>query len=143
LSLSLIARALGVRIVFEFHELLDTAELQKGPARAYVQARASWFMAAADGSVVHNEFDRAALADDYELGNRPIAVVPHGPYDQYTPTSRAVQAIASYHRRVLRDSVCRLLYFGVIRPFKGVVDIVSALEHALPAPEPAVPIVVL
>ena len=118
LLLSLIARAVGARILIEFHEVLDTAELQMGPARAYVHALAPLLIGAADGFIVHNEFDRAALADHYELDGRPVALVPHGPYDQYVSSQTEGR----------QDDVCRLLYFGVIRPFKGVEDIVAALD---------------
>ena len=38
-----------------------------------------------DGFVVHTEFDRVALEQTYGLGDRPVALIPHGPYDQYGP----------------------------------------------------------
>lgn len=123
LLLSAVARAVGARVLIEFHEVLDTAELQIGPARAYVRTFAPLLMRSADGYIVHNEFDRVALAGHYELGERPVAVVPHGPYDQYVaPASPARPA----------GDICNLLYFGVIRPFKGVEDIVAALDLMSP-----------
>lgn len=118
LFLGLLARAVGARVLIEFHEVLDTAELRMGPARLYVRLLAPQFIGRADGFIVHNEFDRSALAEHYALGGRPAAVIPHGPYDQY-----AVSVAERDH-----GDVCRLLYFGVIRPFKGVEDIVAALD---------------
>jgi glycosyltransferase involved in cell wall biosynthesis len=119
LLLSLFARAVGARVLIEFHEVLDTAELQMGPARLYVRLLAPLLMSRADGFIVHNEFDRAALAEHYDLDGRPVAIIPHGPYDQYGTTGVPERG---------PNEVCRLLYFGVIRPFKGVEDIVAALD---------------
>jgi glycosyltransferase involved in cell wall biosynthesis len=123
LLLSALARLLGARLLIEFHEVLDTAELQMGLASRYVRTCAPWFIRQADGFIVHNEFDRQALNEHYRLGKRPVALVPHGPYDQYARTEPVPAE---------DPGVCRLLYFGVIRPFKGVEDIVSALELLSP-----------
>jgi len=116
LALALAARLLGARVVMEFHEVLDTGELNIAPARWYVNAVAPLLVRLSDGYIVHNEFDREALEGAYGLGDKPVAMIPHGPYDQYADAS-APRA---------DDGVCRLLYFGVIRPFKGVDDILEA-----------------
>jgi glycosyltransferase involved in cell wall biosynthesis len=115
LVLALVARLLGSRVVMEFHEVQDTGELQIAPARWYVRALAPLLVRMCDGYVVHNEFDREALEATYGLGDRPVAMVPHGPYDQYVAEPKPAE-----------DGVCRLLYFGVIRPFKGVEDLLEA-----------------
>lgn len=124
LLLAGIAHLTGARVLIEFHEVLDTAELQIDVARRYVTVLAPLLMRSADGFIVHNEFDRAALLEHYKLGARPVAVVPHGPYDQYVQPASAVDRA---------DDTCRLLYFGVIRPFKGVEDIVAAFDLMSPA----------
>jgi glycosyltransferase involved in cell wall biosynthesis len=124
LALAAAARRLGIPVVIEFHEVLDTAELGMPLASRYVRAAAPRLMAMADGFVVHNEHDRAALSRHYDIDGRPAAVVPHGPYDQYgqAPAPGASGATDA------PDGVCRLLYFGVIRPFKGVEDIIDAFD---------------
>jgi len=124
LLLAGVARLTGARLVIEFHEVLDTAELEMPLANWYVKTCAPMLMRLANGFIVHNEFDRAALTEHYKLDDRPVAIVPHGPYDQYV--GRAAPAAR------LDPSVCRLLYFGVIRPFKGVEDIVAALDLFTP-----------
>ena len=120
LLLAVLARRLGIRVVVEFHETLDTGELRMPLVRRYVAACSPLLMALADGFAFHNEHDRRAIAAQYALGDRPTAIVPHGPYDQYG------RAPARARRP---GDVCRLLYFGVIRPFKGVEDIVAALDQ--------------
>lgn len=120
LALTLWARLRGARVVIEFHEVLDTGELQIRAARAYVRALAPVLLRLADGFVVHSAFDREALEERYGLGDRPVALVPHGPY--------GALAAAGERAPAPLDGPCRLLYFGVIRPFKGVEDIVAAFD---------------
>jgi glycosyltransferase involved in cell wall biosynthesis len=75
----------------------------------------------ADAVVVHSEFDRELVLNAYDVRTKEIAVIPHGPYDQYT--ERAESRTAT---KTAED--VRLLYFGVIRPFKGVEDLVRAFN---------------
>lgn len=118
LLLSLMSRVVDAKIVIEFHEVLDTGELRMKAASAYVRRFAPLLIRPARGFIVHSESDRVALRDHYQLHGRPVAVIPLGPFNQ----SRISES------RAPRDDVCKLLYFGVIRPFKGVEDIVAALE---------------
>jgi glycosyltransferase involved in cell wall biosynthesis len=119
LLLAALARVRGGRIVMEFHEVLDTAEMDITPVRWYVNGLMPLLRRMTSGFIVHNEFDRVALESHYGLEGKPVAIVPHGPYDQYVRVGRP---------RREDDGVCRLLYFGVIRPFKGVEDIITALD---------------
>jgi glycosyltransferase involved in cell wall biosynthesis len=119
LLLAWFARARGARVVMEFHEVLDTGEMNIPAVRWYVNNFVPLLVKMTDGFIVHNQFDRDALEQHYGLGEKPVAIVPHGPYNQYaaaSPTERT------------DDGICRLLYFGVIRPFKGVEDIIAALD---------------
>lgn len=123
LALALVARLLGARVVMEYHEVLDTGELAVPLAAAYVRAFKPLLVHLTDGAVVHSEFDRRDLVEHYAIGGKPLVLAPHGPYDQHVAERDAdVQAPAAG----AQDGVCRLLYFGVIRPFKGVEDLVEA-----------------
>ncbi len=119
LALALLARLLGSKVVLEFHEVLDPAELNMPLVRWYVRAFSPLLIRLASGFIVHNEFDRSALSSHYPMLDRPVTIVPHGPYDQYARGPSPERETGT---------VCHLLYFGVIRPFKGVEDIVTALE---------------
>jgi len=123
LALALLARVRGAKVVIEFHEVLDTGELNLVVARAYVRALAPLLLRLADGFVAHSEFDREALMGRYGLRG-PVVVAPHGPYDPPEPSSGPACDAKS-----TTDGACELLYFGVIRPFKGVEDIVAAFEQ--------------
>jgi glycosyltransferase involved in cell wall biosynthesis len=122
LALALAARLYRGRVVIEFHELLDTGELRLPFARAYVALLAPLLIRLASGFVVHSEFDRQALEQKYDVSRRPVSVIPHGPYDNYQrPPTRPA------HRDAPATS-CNLLFFGVIRPFKGLEDLIQVFD---------------
>jgi glycosyltransferase involved in cell wall biosynthesis len=123
LVLAAFARLRGTRVVLEFHEVLDTAESAMPAARRYVGALLPPLLRMTDGFVVHTEFDRVALEQTYGLGGRPVALIPHGPYDQYK-----VAAEIDPDPGRDPDGPFDLLYFGVIRPFKGVEDLIEAFD---------------
>jgi len=126
LLLAWIGRLLRSRIVVEFHEVLDTAEASRPLVRAYVRWLMPWLIRAAAGFVIHSEFDREALNKQYLLRDRPVEIIPHGPYDHYNYSNAQPP-----YRDAPRDC-CNLLYFGVIRPFKGVEDLITAFNTISP-----------
>ena len=128
LLLALAARLLGARMVIEFHEVLDPGEAKLPLARGYVRLIAPLMVRLVHGFVIHSEHDRKILQSHYKLGRRPDALIYHGPYNQYQLTGREQKlqtAAAPY---------CNLLFFGVIRPYKGLEDLIRAF-NALPENE--------
>ena len=117
LLLALVSRAVGARVVVEFHEVLDVGELRLAPARWYVRAFSPLLVRLSAGGVVHSDFDRRELRARYSFGRRPLELIPHGPYDQYGESPERSKA-----------GPLELLYFGVIRPFKGVEDLIQAFD---------------
>jgi glycosyltransferase involved in cell wall biosynthesis len=73
-----------------------------------------------DAHIVHSSFDLHAIQSAYSIGNVPVRVIPHGPYDHL---ARPTEAPA-----ISPDQPFRLLYIGVVRPFKGVEDLVDAFS---------------
>lgn len=128
LLLAAVARRLGARVVIELHEAQDTGEARVPLARHYVRPLAPLLIELASGFVIHSEHDRPVLEERYGLGNRPVAVIAHGPYDQYRLSN------GQRPRRDAPSSACNLLFFGVIRPFKGLEDLVQAFD-AIPEAE--------
>lgn len=121
LALALIARLLGARVIVEFHEILDTGELRLRPAASYVQHVAPWLMQLAHGFTVHAEADCQVVEQHYALHGRPLAVLPVGPFDHYREARQT-------QRREAPDSTCNLLFFGVIRPYKGLEDLIEVFD---------------
>lgn len=128
LLLALIGRLLRAKIIVEFHEVIATEETRMRWAGAYVRSLAPLLMRLAHGFVIHSEFDRPTLEQHYAIGKRPVAVIPHGPYDHYQPDTSGTQ------QRVAPPQSCNILFFGIIRPFKGLEDLITAF-NAIPADE--------
>ena len=121
LRLARYAARLGARIILEWHEGQDTGEAAMPAARRYVHTFMPRLLSLVDAHVVHSSFDLQAIPAAYPLGNTIVRVMPHGPY-HHVVTSKAVRPDAS------DDSPFRLLYFGLVRPYKGVEDLVAAFS---------------
>jgi len=119
--LALVARLQGARIIIEIHEIQDTGEAQLAPVRSYVQRFGRWLMSMADAYIVHSEFDRVALGETFDVGQRPIRVVRHGPFSHYAVAE-------SSPLREAPEDIYNILFFGTIRPYKGLEDLVQAFE---------------
>jgi glycosyltransferase involved in cell wall biosynthesis len=127
--LALLIKLLGGRLVIEFHEVLDTAEAGIPLVHRYVRTFGPLLMGMADGFAVHSDFDRDLVGGTWpQTRRRPLAVLPHGPHDHY----QAAQGGAPL--RAAPPGVANLLFFGVIRPFKGLEHLVQAFE-AIPESE--------
>ncbi len=122
LLLALVARLLGVRIAIEFHEVQDPGEAKLPLAQIYVRLVAPLLVRLAHGFVIHSDCDKKLLQSHYDLEQRPIAVIPHGPYNHYQSSEREQE------HRIAPTSCCNLLFFGLIRPYKGLDDLIMAFD---------------
>lgn len=114
----MMVRLLGFRLVWTAHNVLPSSPVFADDVRARRQ-----LAAACDLVLVHSESTLAELA---KLGvvPRKSAVIPHGPYIVAgSPESRRVPGTGPGPRR--------LLFFGKVRPYKGVEDLLEAFS-ALP-----------
>jgi glycosyltransferase involved in cell wall biosynthesis len=126
LVLALVARLHGAKVVVEFHEAQDVGEAGLPLVGRYTDLLGRALLRLSAARLVHSEFDRALIEDRYggagtetEHGTGNVALVPHAGYD-YLPS-----------RPPLRDApagVINLLFFGIIRPFKGVEDFIAAAD---------------
>ena len=123
-GLCVLARALDTTVVIEFHEVLDTGEARIPLVSQYARIVGGLVLRMAAGFCVHSDFDRDLLGRHWQLGGKPIAVLPHGPHDHY----QAAEA-ASPPLRDAPSGVCNLLFFGIIRPYKGLEDLVDAFDR--------------
>jgi glycosyltransferase involved in cell wall biosynthesis len=128
LLLAAVARRRGARVVLEWHEVQDTGEARIPGVAQYVSRLMGALLTRVDGHVVHSEFDLAALRSRYAIDG-PVEVVPHGPYDHVVAARSSGTPPGSPGRPASdRDgqSCTTVLYFGVVRPYKGVEDLVTA-----------------
>ncbi len=120
-ALAQAARRLGITVIVEFHEVQDTGELRVPFAGAYARRVLASVLRNTQAFIVHSEHDRELLGASYDLSGRPVAVVPHGPFDHY-----------SVERVPAEGDVFRLLFFGLIRPYKGLKYLVQAFDRLRP-----------
>ena len=118
LVLAVVARLRGAKVVVEFHEAQDVGEARLPLVARYADLVGRSLLKLSTAQLVHSEFDRGLVEDRYGV-NGSVTLVAHAGYD-YLPS-----------RPPLREApadVINLLYFGVIRPFKGVEDLIAALD---------------
>ncbi|MDQ2780917.1 MAG: glycosyltransferase family 4 protein [Actinomycetota bacterium] len=132
LNLARLARRNGARVVMEWHEVQDTGEARIPGVVPYVRRAIGALLSLVDAHVVHSRYDLELLQAAYRIeettpdGVSRVTVVPHGPYDHVNPETPAVPRVSS------PDTPFNVLFFGTIRPYKGLEDLVDAFG-ALPA----------
>ena len=127
LVLAAVASRRGTRVVMEWHEVQDTGEARIPGVSAYVRRLMVRLLAYCDGHLVHSEYDLRLLRSAYPLRG-PVEIAPHGPYDHVT-ADVAVGRQRSAFDAPDATSVRTVLWFGVIRPYKGLEDLVAAFDQ--------------
>lgn len=118
-------KALGCRVVWTVHNLQHHEATHRRAERWLARRIAN----AAAQIIVHSKAAATLVADALTHGDsRKLVVVPHGSYvGLYRNTVSASQARTRL--RLDADSPV-LLFFGNIRPYKGVPDLIAAYQHA-------------
>ncbi|KJF20490.1 glycosyl transferase [Rhodococcus sp. AD45-ID] len=124
---ALFARVLGIRVVVEFHETQDTSEALVLGVDMYCRRGMPLLLSLAHGALVHNNHDLELLRRTF--GSRPfdrldIETAPHGPYTHIADSP--ADSPASHDSR---SGPTRLLFFGLIRPYKGLDDLLVAFNQ--------------
>jgi glycosyltransferase involved in cell wall biosynthesis len=139
LLLAVVARMAGMRIVVEMHELQDPGEAGLALARSYGRLGLQALLRLAHGCIVHSKSDQELFEASYGLMDVRVALVPHGPYDQYRDLEESqdpaiVAATAAVREAPKTGDVVNLLFFGLIRPYKGLEELLNVF-NALPREE--------
>jgi len=113
-------RAEGPRVVFVCHNVAP----HEG-ARA-TRAVTSLALRAADAFIVHAESERREL--EALVPDRPVVVHPHPPYDVFTSGGVPSRDDA---KRALGLEGDVLLFFGLVRAYKGLLTLLDALPAVL------------
>ncbi|MCA1916160.1 glycosyltransferase [Methanospirillum hungatei] len=111
------------RILIEFHEVVDPLEYAILPLRMYAKAMGRIIRRKADRFIVHSEHDRKLIASQYRIDPSRIVVIPHGLYDQYPIMKKEESTL-----QLGVQGKCVLLFFGLLRPYKGVSHLIQAFE---------------
>jgi glycosyltransferase involved in cell wall biosynthesis len=135
LVLALTGRLLGARVVVELHELQDSGEGRVPLVRWYGRRGLGLLLRLAQGCVVHSAADRAELVAEYGSRAMRVTIAPHASFDQYRALTRqfaghedAISAVT----QAPRDGTVNLLFFGTIRPYKGLESLLRVFNRLTP-----------
>ena len=131
LLLAVAGRLLRARVVLEIHELQDPGEASVPIIRGYGRHGLRLLLRLCQGCVLHSDADRRMLENGGVQLDMPVSISPHGPYDQYLetiPSDPAAGAAIAAVRQAPRPAVLNLLFFGTIRPYKGLEDLLAVFS---------------
>jgi glycosyltransferase involved in cell wall biosynthesis len=133
LYLARIAKRSGAKIVLEFHESQDPGEEGIPLVKYLVKPGLQKLINEADHYVVHSEWDRNRLCTAFRLDPTIVTVIPHGPYPLEDTAEKANTRLRNTRcaQSIESDQCVTILFFGTIRPYKGLEDLVEAFD-ALP-----------
>ena len=113
------------KIIIEFHEVVDPFEESIIPIRLYSKITGKLLRKNLDAYITHSESDKQLVAKRYSIAPEKIHVVLHGLYDQYGKLLDIKEARKelSIHEEFV------ILFFGLIRKYKGIPYLISAFEQ--------------
>jgi glycosyltransferase involved in cell wall biosynthesis len=118
----------GGVLVVELHEDLDTAEARLPfvgwLARHGLKALCEW----ASMLVVHSAWDRDRMSASLGISPAHFRVIPHGPYP-LSDAAAGAAAGSARPRSIGEASELTVLFFGTIRPYKGLEHLIQAFEQ--------------
>jgi glycosyltransferase involved in cell wall biosynthesis len=115
-----------VPVIIEYHEVVDSFELSVMPIRLYSKIVGRIIRRFSQHYVVHSEADRELVEKRYQISQEMISNIPLGLFDQYPIFEKAAA-----RRKLGFDEQNIILFFGLLRPYKGVKYLIQAF-NALP-----------
>lgn len=114
-------------IIIEFHEIIDPMEHGFFVLRLYSKIMGTLIRRLATCYIVHSEVDRQLISSHYDIDLRRVRVIPIGLFDQYRKIDKGQ---AKDQLGISEPNV--ILFFGLVRPYKGVKYLVKAFESLPP-----------
>jgi glycosyltransferase involved in cell wall biosynthesis len=133
LALAITARLFGARVVLEMHEQesQDPSDASFVLIRRYGRLGLGLLLRISHGCVLHSKADQRLLEESYSSIDMRVAIAPHGPFDQYNTSvkeSFADKVAVAAVRKAPRPAVVNLLFFGLIRAYKGLEDLLEVFN---------------
>jgi glycosyltransferase involved in cell wall biosynthesis len=113
------------KLILEMHEIVDTLEAGKPILRYYSKIMGKLIMNRAVAFVVHSAAVKTKAIQIYHLREDQVFVIPHGVYSSYF--KEYTQESAKKELGIKEEFV--VLYFGMIRKYKGVPCLVQAFDN--------------
>jgi len=119
--LALVARLGGSTVVIEFHEVQDPGEEAIPLLSLYARIFVPLLIRLNQGAVVHTSHAYELLDARYDIRQLDVEIIPLGPFDHYNVSRDKTD-------ESLHPAPFRILFFGLIRPYKGAEDLVEAFS---------------
>ena len=108
-------------VVVLFHEVLDPFENSILPLRLYVSVIRRFLFSRISLYLVHSNSDKELVHRKFNIPLKKISIVKHGSYDNF-------KQFHVSQRPKPKSPICQLLFFGLIRPYKGVEYLIRAFN---------------
>jgi glycosyltransferase involved in cell wall biosynthesis len=112
-------------LILEMHELVDPLEASKPFIGFYARNMCRSIISRTDMIIAHSESIKTQIQLEFNVDEKKVFVIPHGVYDIYPQTS--TQELARRKLGISEPFV--ILYFGMIRKYKGVPYLVEAFNR--------------
>lgn len=116
-------------LILEMHEVLDPLETRSSPLRLYSRVAGRMIMNGGAAFIVHSAHVREQAIRAYHLKEDRVFVIPHGVYDSYFRENVREAA----RKELGISSEFALLYFGMIRRYKGLPCLMEAFDRLPPS----------
>jgi len=116
------------KMILEMHEVVDPLEESILPIRLYSRIAGKLIIGKADALTAHSNSAKKQLAKIYGFDERHIFVVPIGLYEEYKLIG---EGGLSRSEIGIKDEFV-ILYFGLIRKYKGVPYLIEAFNKLPP-----------
>lgn len=113
-------------LILEMHEVVDTLEEKIAPIRLYSRIAGRALLRLGEAYIVHSSEAKEAIVATYKIEPDKVHIIPHGPYNMYNHVDRQEA------RKRLKVNGFTILYFGMIRQYKGMPILIKAFSQ-LPA----------
>lgn len=123
IPLALVAKKIGIKILYTFH---DVEPFEKNQAGRDVL---NLLYSLADGATVGNEAEKEKLIAKYNFPNNKLIMAKHGIYTIFD-FHKYNQSSAKKHLGIPENKKV-ILCFGILRPYKGFDDVISAMPEIL------------
>ena len=105
------------KLIIEFHETVDPLEDKIFILKLYLKTINRLLFNNLNCYITHSDFDKRFIEEKYKLASDKVFVVPHGSYEHFVKRR--------YERR---SGKFNILFFGLLRPYKGVEYLIKAFN---------------
>jgi glycosyltransferase involved in cell wall biosynthesis len=112
------------RLILEMHEIVDPLENGKTLLRWYSRLMGKLIMNRSAAFVVHSDSVKVMAIDAYRLKKEKVFVIPHAVYSAY---AQGYNSLTAKQEMGIKEKFV-VLYFGMIRKYKGVPCLVEAFD---------------